>query len=98
MVAETLTVNDLLAGMCVSMWSLWTGSTPTGMSRSCRWRARVVGFMTRHLGLPIPSPAIMEKIGTRFRLAVTRFAADDHIPVVKFDRAISPSRRLTDMR
>jgi hypothetical protein len=42
---------------------------------------QVVGFMTRHLG-PIPSPAIMEKIGTRFRLAASRFAADDHIPVV----------------
>jgi len=25
---------------------------------------QVVGFMTRHLGLPTPSPAVMEKIGT----------------------------------
>ena len=35
---------------------------------------QVVAFMTRHLGLPIPSPAIMEKIGTRFRRAVAAFA------------------------
>jgi hypothetical protein len=28
---------------------------------------QVVAFMTQHLGLPIPSPGLMEKIGTRFR-------------------------------
>jgi len=38
---------------------------------------QVVGFMTRHLGLPIPSPAVMEKIGTplsggRFRRSPPR--------------------------
>ncbi len=27
---------------------------------------QVVSFMTAHLGNPIPSPAIMEKIGTAF--------------------------------
>jgi hypothetical protein len=31
---------------------------------------QVVSFMTQHLGCPIPSPAIMEKIGTAFRRAV----------------------------
>lgn len=45
---------------------------------------QVVSFMTQHLGLPIPSPAVMEKIGTRFRRAVTRFAEEDHIPLVRF--------------
>ena len=57
---------------------------------------QVVGFMTRHLGLPIPSPAIMEKIGTRFRRAVKTFAEDNHIPVVKFaknDRKVDRMRR-----
>ena len=29
-------------------------------------------FMTGHLGCPIPSPAIIEKIGTAFRRSVTR--------------------------
>jgi hypothetical protein len=28
----------------------------------------------------------MEKIGTAFRTAVQRFAADNHIPVVRFGR------------
>jgi len=47
---------------------------------------QVVSFMTAHLGNPIPSPAIMEKIGTAFRAAVDRFATDNHIPVVRFGK------------
>ena len=98
MVAETLTVNDLLVGHVRLDVESLDRIYLNGYVPKLQVAGQVVGFMTRHLGLPIPSPAIMEKIGTRFRLAVTRFAADDHIPVVKFDRAISPSRRLTDMR
>src|SRR5260370_28343578 len=40
--------------------------------------------MTQHLGLPIPSPALMEKIGTRFRAAVDSFAEANHISWVRF--------------
>ncbi len=54
------------------------------MCRICRVAGQVVSFMTRHLGYPIPSPAIMEKIGTRFRRAVGTFAEAIHIPVVRF--------------
>ncbi len=43
--------------------------------------------MTQHLGCPIPSPAIMEKIGTAFRRAVSAFAEAEHIPVVRFGKA-----------
>jgi hypothetical protein len=45
---------------------------------------QVVSFLTAHLGYPIPSPAIFEQIGTAFRRAVERFAADEHIPLVRF--------------
>jgi hypothetical protein len=45
---------------------------------------QVVTFLTRHLGHPIPSPAIFDKIGTAFRKAVARFADDEHIPVLRF--------------
>ena len=34
---------------------------------------QVVWFMKEHLGMPIPSPAMMSKIGDRFRKAVARF-------------------------
>jgi hypothetical protein len=57
---------------------------------------QVVSFMTRHLGCPVPSPAILEKIGTAFRRSVTAFAEDEHIPVVRFgksDRKIEVMRR-----
>jgi hypothetical protein len=53
---------------------------------------QVVAFMTQHLGKPIPSPALMEHIGTRFRKAVESYADANEIPWVRFgkdDRKIS---------
>jgi hypothetical protein len=47
---------------------------------------QVVWFMKEHLGMPIPSPAIMTKIGDRFRKAVRDFAAVNSIPVVRFNK------------
>jgi hypothetical protein len=47
---------------------------------------QVVSFMRDHLGYPIPSPAITEKIGTAFRRSVRAFAEDEHVPVVRFDK------------
>ena len=47
---------------------------------------QVVAFMTQHLGLPIPSPALFDKISQRFRRAVASFAEANDIPWVKFAR------------
>src|SRR5579862_3900887 len=47
---------------------------------------QVVAFMTQHLGKPIPSPALMEHIGTRFRMAVESYASSNGIPWVKFGK------------
>jgi hypothetical protein len=47
---------------------------------------QVVAFMTQHLGMPIPSPALMEKIGTKFRRAVESFAASNGIAWVRFGK------------
>ena len=47
---------------------------------------QVVAFMTQHLGMPIPSPALMEKIGTKFRRAVESFASANGIPWVRFGK------------
>jgi hypothetical protein len=44
---------------------------------------QVVAFMTQHLGMPVPSPALMEKIGTKFRRAVDSFASANGIPWVR---------------
>src|SRR5665647_173021 len=51
--------------------------------------------MTGHLGCPIPSPAIMEKIGTAFRRSVRSFAEANHIPVVRFAKG---TRKIDVMR
>ena len=47
---------------------------------------QVVAFMTQHLGKPIPSPALMEQIGTRFRRSVESYAAANGIPWVRFGK------------
>jgi hypothetical protein len=57
---------------------------------------QVVNFMTKHLGKSIPSPAILEKIGTAFRRGVTVFADTNRIPVITFkkdDRKIDVMRK-----
>jgi len=54
-----------------------------------------VSFMRQHLGVPIPSPAILEKIGTSFRRSVSHFAEDEHIPVVRFGKG---DRKIDVMR
>lgn len=60
---------------------------------------QVVSFMVAHLGNPVPSPAIFGKIGDRFRAAVTTFAEDYDVPVVRFgkgDRKLDVVRPLLD--
>ena len=52
-------------------------------------------FLTRHLGFSVPSPAILERIGLGFRKAVTEFAAEGDIPVIRFAKG---QRKLEVMR
>jgi hypothetical protein len=47
---------------------------------------QVVAFMTQHLGKPIPSPALMEQIGARFRRSVESYASSNGIPWVRFGK------------
>src|SRR4051812_47608662 len=80
----TLTVNDLLEGhVGLDVESLdrvyLNGYVPT-----LQVGGQVVSFMTQHLKYPIPSPAIMERMGTAFRRAVRTFAAAHQVPVVTF--------------
>ncbi|MGH3559658.1 MAG: hypothetical protein ACRDTK_19545 [Mycobacterium sp.] len=84
--ATTLTVNDLLDGHVVLDLECLDRIYLNAYVPNLQVGGQVVSFMTQHLGNPIPSPAIMEKIGTAFRRAVDRFAADNHIPVVRFGK------------
>jgi len=47
---------------------------------------QVVAFLTQHLGCPIPSPALFDKIGQKFRRSVASFAEANGIPWVKFSK------------
>ena len=57
--------------------------------------------MTAHLGFPIPSPAVIEKIGNRFRREVKAFAAEHDIPILQLkkpDRTRWDDRKLDHVR
>ena len=93
--AAVVTVNDVLDGHVGLDVECLDRIYLNGYVPNLQVAGQVVSFMTAHLGNPIPSPAIMEKIGTAFRKAVDRFAADNKIAVVRFgkdDRKIEVMR------
>jgi hypothetical protein len=62
---------------------------------------QVVTFLTQHLGFPIPSPALLQKIGNRFRREVKAFADQHEIPILalkKPDRTRWDDRKLDHVR
>jgi hypothetical protein len=86
MTQRIVTVNDILDGHvlldieCLDRIYL-NVYVPTLQSSG-----QVVAFMTQHLGMPIPSPALMEKISTRFRRSVESFVSANGIPWVRFGK------------
>ncbi len=93
--AAVVTVNDVLDGHVVLDVECLDRIYLNGYVPNLQVGGQVVSFLTAHLGYQIPSPAILEKIGTAFRKAVDRFAADNKIPVVRFgknDRKIEVMR------
>ena len=85
-VMAATTVNELLDGHVVLDVECLDRIYLNAYVPKLQVGGQVVGFMTRHLGLPIPSPAVMEKIGTAFRRAVQTFAAAHRVPIVKFGK------------
>jgi hypothetical protein len=62
---------------------------------------QVVTFLTAHLGFPIPSPALLHKIGNRFRRDVKAFATEHEIPILQLkkpDRTRWDDRKLDHVR
>jgi hypothetical protein len=97
--ATTVTVNELLDGQVALDLECLDRVYLNAYVPNLQVAGQVVSFLTQHLGNPIPSPAIFEKIGTAFRKAVSRFAEDEHIPVVRFtkiDRKIDLMRPYLD--
>ena len=82
----TLTVNDLLEGHVRLDLESLDRVYLNGYVPNLQVGGQVVSFMTQHLGYPIPSPAIMERIGTTFRRAVRSFATAQQVPIVVFTK------------
>jgi hypothetical protein len=93
--AVTVTVNDLLDGHVGLDIECLDRIYLNGYVPNLQVGGQVVSFLTAHLGYSIPSPAIVEKIGTAFRRAVASFADDNGIAVVRFGKA---ERKIDRMR
>jgi hypothetical protein len=83
---RAVTVNDLLAGQVGLDIECADRVYLNGYVPNLQLPGQVVGFLTRHLGQPIPSPALMDQIGQRFRHAVDTYTQANHIPVVRFGK------------
>jgi hypothetical protein len=95
MATRVVTVNDILDGHVGLDLECFDRIYLNGWVPTLQVPGQVVGFLTRHLGFPIPSPALLERIGLRFRKAVAEFAAEGDIPVIRFAKG---DRKLEVMR
>ncbi|HZD15327.1 MAG TPA: hypothetical protein VE196_09425 [Pseudonocardiaceae bacterium] len=95
MATRVVTVNEILDGHVGLDLECFDRIYLNGWVHSLQVSGQVVNFLTHHLGFPIPSPAILERIGLRFRKAVTEFARDNGIEVIRF---VKGDRKLEVMR
>jgi hypothetical protein len=85
--ARVVTVNEMLGGHSVLDIECLDRVYLNAYVPILQSSGQVVAFMTQHLGLPIPSPALFDKIGQRFRQSVASFADANQIPWVRFAKA-----------
>jgi hypothetical protein len=95
MATRVVGVNDILEGHVGLDLECFDRIYLNGWVPTLQVPGQVVSFLTQHLGFPIPSPAILERIGLRFRKAVMEFAAEHNIPVIRFAKG---QRKLEVMR
>jgi len=86
MAARVVTVNELLDGRVALDIECLDRIYLNAYVPILQSSGQVVAFLTRHLGYPFPSPALFNKIGQRFRAAVTAFALADDVPWVRFGK------------
>ena len=97
--AASVTVNDLLDSHVVLDLECLDRIYLNGYLPNLQVGGQVVTCMKQHWGYSIPSPAILMKIGTRFRRDVRQFAETHSIPIVRFgrdDRKIDVMQRHLD--
>jgi hypothetical protein len=94
-VAEVVNINAVLDGHVVLDLQCLDRIYLNGYVPKLQVGGQVVTFLTKHLGNPIPSPALFKQIGDRFRNAVRRFAETKGIPVLQLN---TPDRSRWDDR
>jgi hypothetical protein len=80
--AEAVNINDLLDGHVGLDLECLDRIYLNAYVPNLQVGGQVVRFLTEHLGNPIPSPVLFQRIGERFRREVARFAERDHIPLL----------------
>jgi len=85
MVTRLVTTSDILNGHVRLDIECLDRIYLNGYVPNLQVGGQVVQFLARR-GFPIPSPAVVNRIGERFREAVRRFAEGNHIPVVRFKK------------
>ncbi len=91
-----VTLADILDGHAVLDVSCLDRIYLNGWVPGLMTSGQLVGFLA-HRGFPIPSPAALGKNGNAFRLAMTRYAEANGIPLIRFakgDRKIDVVRPL----
>src|SRR6266513_5453904 len=86
MAQRVVTVNDVLGGHVALDIECLDRVYLNAYVPILQSSGQVVAFMTQYLGLPIPSPALFDKIGQRFRRAVPSFAGGNDIPWGRFGK------------
>ncbi|HXZ78226.1 MAG TPA: hypothetical protein VEH31_46140, partial [Streptosporangiaceae bacterium] len=86
MAQRIVTVNDVLAGHVALDIECLDRVYLNAYVPILQSSGQVVAFMTQHLGMPIPSPALFDKIGQKFRRSVASFAEANGIPWVRFSK------------
>lgn len=84
--ADVPNVNDLLEGHVTLDLECLDRIYLNAYVPNLQVGGQVVTFLTQHLGNPIPSPALFNRIGTRFRQAMVAFAETNNIPLVRFHK------------
>src|SRR5919108_1579647 len=84
--SDVANVNDLLDGHVTLDLQCLDRIYLNAYIPNLQVSGQVVTFLCNHLGNPIPSPALFNRIGTSFRRAMTAFAEERSIPVVRFGK------------
>jgi hypothetical protein len=85
-VADVANVNDLLDGHVTLDLECLDRVYLNAYVPNLQVSGQVVTFLCEHLGHPVPSPTLFNKIGTAFRRAMVTFAEDNDIPMVRFGK------------